>query len=56
MGYELQITRREFWSDEEGPSITLEEWQKNAAGDAEIEADPENPEPENWRLSQHTMK
>jgi len=55
MGYDLHITRREFWSDEEGLSITLEEWQTYAAGDAEIEADPENPGPENWQLSQHTM-
>lgn len=56
MGYDLHITRREFWSDDEGPAITLEEWSAYARGDAEIEADPENPAPENWRLARHAQK
>ena len=35
MGYEVHITRREDWSDEDGPLITLDEWL------AYVEADPE---------------
>ena len=26
MGYNLYITRKENWGDEDGPSIRLEEW------------------------------
>ena len=28
MGYELHITRKVNWSDEDGPAIALSEWQK----------------------------
>ena len=36
MSYDLHITRREYWDDEEGPEITLDEWRAYAAGDADI--------------------
>ncbi len=36
MGYELHITRKAVWHDEIGSSITLEEWDKLAAGDPDL--------------------
>ncbi len=42
MGYDLHITRKEFWSDEEGPSISFEEWISYAASDKDIENDAIN--------------
>ena len=47
MGYELHITRRDDWADDDGPSITLEEWVKYVASDPEMKADAENPTPDN---------
>ena len=35
MSYEVHITRKKFWADEEGPAITPEEWL------AYIETDPQ---------------
>jgi hypothetical protein len=43
MGYELHITRQEFWADDEGPEITLEEWKNYVATDTSIKLDEENP-------------
>ena len=56
MGYDLHITRKEFWSDEDGPTIRIDEWIAYLNGDPEIEADPENPGLENWRLAKHPEK
>ncbi len=36
MGYELHITRKAAWHDETGPGITLDEWDKLAAGDPDL--------------------
>jgi hypothetical protein len=48
MGYDLHITRREYWIDDDGPSIALQEWQNYVAGDPDISTDAENPGPENY--------
>lgn len=37
MGYDVHVTRREFWADEEGSEITLEEWLSYISHDTEIE-------------------
>ena len=47
MGYDIHVTRREHWSDEGDPQISLQEWLEYVATDSEITADPQNPEPEN---------
>ncbi len=43
MGYEIYITRREHWSDVEGPSITEEEWGKILAEDPDFHTSPKDP-------------
>lgn len=53
MGYDLHITRREFWFDEEGEAISLDEWQRYVESDPEIHGDPENPGPENYVIVSH---
>lgn len=47
------ITRREFWADDSGPAITLDEWLEYASSDAELEPDPQNRAPRNWRIASH---
>jgi hypothetical protein len=37
MGYELQITRREYWSDTETADISFDEWITYANNDKELE-------------------
>ena len=37
MGYDLHVTRRKQWFDEEGPDITIEEWICYVASDSELE-------------------
>jgi hypothetical protein len=39
MGYDLHITRRASWSDEDGLAITLAEWQQLVADDPELAFD-----------------
>src|SRR5688500_3851169 len=39
MGYNLYITRREDWMDEDGPGISLEEWRSYVESDAELRMD-----------------
>lgn len=39
MGYELHITRKENWSDEEGPAISEAEWRRLIAQDPELQLD-----------------
>ena len=41
MGYELHITRRDFYADPNGPAITLEEWMAYVASDPELRLAPE---------------
>jgi hypothetical protein len=48
MGYDLHITRKDFWADEEGERISPEEWQAYVNGDPEISDDPENPHEDNF--------
>lgn len=48
MGYDLHVTRKEYWSDDEGPEISQDEWIRYAMSDAEIQPDPDNPGDENW--------
>jgi len=36
LGYEVHITRKTEWSDNEGPSITEEEWKAYVASDKEM--------------------
>jgi len=36
MGYEIHITRRACWIDEDGPSINLDEWKALIMGDPEM--------------------
>ena len=42
MGYDLHITRRASWADEDGPEIGLKEWAAYVASDAEVRPDPDN--------------
>ena len=39
MGYEVHITRRENWFDEDGPAISIDEWLKFVASDPEMRMD-----------------
>ena len=42
MGYDLHITRRPEWSDDDGPEITLEEWLAYVNSDEELWLDADN--------------
>ena len=50
MGYDLHITRKEHWSDEDGSEISLSEWVKYSQNDSDIKPDPDNPGDENWMI------
>jgi hypothetical protein len=39
MGYDVHITRREDWCERAGPAISIEEWSKLLAQDAEMRLD-----------------
>jgi hypothetical protein len=53
MGYDLHITRKNYWFDDDGPIITLEEWRAYAATDPELEADLEYSRPGTYELISH---
>jgi hypothetical protein len=36
VGYEIHITRKEFWSDETGPEITSKEWRALTSADSSM--------------------
>ncbi|WP_157197703.1 MULTISPECIES: hypothetical protein [Methylomonas] len=36
MGYEVHITRKAEWFEEEGPEITIEEWKNYVVSDPEM--------------------
>ncbi len=36
MGYEVHITRKKEWSDEDGPTISLDEWKAFVGSDPEM--------------------
>ena len=40
MGYELHITRKKYFFDEEGDAIAPEEWRQYVESDPELEIDP----------------
>jgi len=49
MGYDLHITRKECWAEEEDERfITLLEWTAYVASDPEVISDPENPHEDNY--------
>ncbi len=49
MGYDLHITRKECWADEEKEgSISIAEWKAYVETDSEIMPDPENPDEDNY--------
>ena len=39
MGYDVHITRKEDWSDEDGPDIAIDEWLSLVNGDPEMRLD-----------------
>lgn len=39
MGYEVHITRKANWLDDEGPAISLEEWKSYIASDPDMRLD-----------------
>lgn len=39
MGYDVHITRKEQWFDEEGPTISLDEWKAFVRSDPEMRLD-----------------
>jgi len=39
MTYDVHITRKDEWSDEDGPEITLDEWRAVVAADPELRED-----------------
>ena len=53
VGYDLHITRREYWSDEDGPEISLDEWISYRSHDTELAQDPYNEGPENTIFVAH---
>jgi hypothetical protein len=53
MGYDLHITRKEYWASPEGPVIPLSEWTAYVATDPEIVQDWDNDGPENTRFISH---
>jgi len=40
MGYDVHITRKKDWCDEDGPVITAEEWLRYVASDPQLRLDP----------------
>jgi hypothetical protein len=54
MGYNLHVTRKDFWWDETGPVISLDEWITYVACDPDLQPDWENPGPENARFVAHS--
>jgi hypothetical protein len=56
MGYDIHITRKNEWSDEDGPRITEAEWQAYVASDPEMVitgvAEHTNPPGETIRITQ----
>ncbi|MER7721983.1 hypothetical protein ABTX99_34530 [Streptomyces flaveolus] len=40
MGYELHITRRDDWWDEEGSAISRQEWESVVAADPDLGIQP----------------
>ncbi|HEX8552297.1 MAG TPA: hypothetical protein VF681_12175 [Abditibacteriaceae bacterium] len=45
MSYDLHITRKKFWTDEDGPVITPEEWLAVVENDGDLRIDDAQGEP-----------
>src|SRR5882762_48000 len=43
-GYDVHITRKEFWAEETGPQITFSEWQSYVRSDKQVARDLQNSE------------
>lgn len=41
-GYDVHVTRKDFWADESGPEITFEEWARCQRSDPQIVSDVNN--------------
>ncbi len=41
-GYDLHITKKDFWADENGPCISREEWNNYVKTDSQIQRDDKN--------------
>ncbi|MQU29190.1 hypothetical protein GHO29_22240 [Pseudomonas helleri] len=41
-GYDIHITRKAFWADEDGPTISISDWEKYIAQDPQITPDTKN--------------
>ncbi|MDG9925641.1 MULTISPECIES: hypothetical protein [unclassified Pseudomonas] len=41
-GYDLHITKKDFWADENGPCISREEWSNYVKTDRQVQRDNEN--------------
>lgn len=49
MGYDLHITRKECWAEEEDKRcITSQEWQTYVENDPDVISNPENPQEDNY--------
>jgi hypothetical protein len=53
MGYDFHITRKNHWADDDGPSISLDEWTEYARRNSKLSPDADNPGPENWVVAEH---
>ena len=42
MGYDIHVTRAEFWAENEGHEISLDEWLRYVESDSEVQRDPQN--------------
>lgn len=49
-GYDIHITRKPFWADELGPTITFEQWQAYVRTDPQVVRDTAN-NPEDFIVS-----
>lgn len=56
MGYDLHITRRDWWANPKGPEISIDEWLAFARTSTEVESDSENPGDHNWIMSRHKRR
>ena len=56
MGYDLYITRKDWWASPEGPEISLEEWVAFARTCADVGPDPHNVGVQNWIMLSHPKK
>lgn len=43
-GYDLHITRKNFWADASGPAITFDEWKAYVRSDSQVAHDDRNTE------------